>query len=150
MLHIWLNTLTYEHGGALFWWWALGPGPLPPKSGAEKTTWGRRWWWGKSADNCGRQAHNWYPSRRYTEHALVRTKCRNKDKASQKLQVSDQQKESLNIEWRQHVFVCEDLNPLLYTLLKYMKKSFSDIRTCCFTRIGKILQKLRSRPLANC
>jgi len=31
-----------------------------------------------------------------------------------------------NIEGKQHVFVCEDLIPPMYKLLKFMKKSCSD------------------------
>jgi len=35
MQYIWLNTRTWW--GGPFWWKTLGPGPLPPKSGADTT-----------------------------------------------------------------------------------------------------------------
>ena len=47
-------------------------------------------------------------------------------------------RELKNIEGRQHVFVCEDLTPLRYKLLKYMQKSCSDTFTSCYTRNGNI------------
>ena len=49
-----------------------------------------------------------------------------------------------NIEGRQHVFVCEDLTPLRYKLLKYMQKSCSDTLTSCYTRNGNIKAKLKT------
>ena len=49
-----------------------------------------------------------------------------------------------NIEGRQHVFVCEDLTPLRYKLLKYMQKSCSDTFTSCYTRNGNIKAKLKT------
>ena len=49
-----------------------------------------------------------------------------------------------NIEGRQHVFVCEDLTPLRYKLLKYMQKSCSDKFTSCYTRNGNIKAKLNT------
>jgi len=43
-----------------------------------------------------------------------------------------------NTEGRQHVFVCEDLTPLRYKLLKYMQKSCSDTDTftSCYSRMA--------------
>jgi len=49
-----------------------------------------------------------------------------------------------NIEGRQHVFVCEDLTPLRYKLLKYMQKSCSDRFTSCYTLNGNIKAKLKT------
>ena len=49
-----------------------------------------------------------------------------------------------NIEGRQHVFVCEDLTPLRYKLLKYMQKSCSDTFSSCYTRNGNIKAKLKT------
>jgi len=49
-----------------------------------------------------------------------------------------------NIEGRQHVFVCEDLTPLRYKLLKYMQKSCSDTFTSCYTRNVNIKAKLKT------
>ena len=49
-----------------------------------------------------------------------------------------------NIEVRQHVFVCEDLTPLRYKLLKYMQKSCSDTFTSCYTRNGNIKAKVKT------
>jgi len=48
------------------------------------------------------------------------------------------------IERRQHVFVCEDLTPLRYKLLKYTQKSCSDTFTSCYTRNGNIKAKLKT------
>ena len=53
-------------------------------------------------------------------------------------------RELINIEGRQHVFVCEDLTPLRYKLLKYMQKSCSDTFTSCYTRNGNIKAKLKA------
>ena len=53
-------------------------------------------------------------------------------------------RELKNIEGRQHVFVCEDLTPLRYKLLKYMQKSCSDTFTSCYTRNGNIKAKLKA------
>ena len=53
-------------------------------------------------------------------------------------------RELKNIEGRQHVFVCEDLTPLRYRLLKYMQKSCSDTFTSCYTRNGNIKAKLKT------
>jgi len=47
-----------------------------------------------------------------------------------------------NIEGSLHVFVCEDLTPLRYMLLKYMQKSCSDTFTSCYTRNGNIKANL--------
>jgi len=52
-----------------------------------------------------------------------------------------------NIDVRQHVFVCEDLTPLRYKLLRYMQKSCYDTFTSCYTRNGNI--KLSSKHLKN-
>ena len=49
-----------------------------------------------------------------------------------------------NIEGRQHIFVCEDLTPLQYKLLKYMQKSCSDTFTSCYTQNGNIKAKLKT------
>jgi len=49
-----------------------------------------------------------------------------------------------NIEGRVHVFVCVDLTPLRYKLLKYMQKSFSDTFTSCYTRNINIKAKLKT------
>jgi len=49
-----------------------------------------------------------------------------------------------NIEGRQHAFVCEDLTPLQYKLLKYMRKSCSDTFISCYTRNGNIKAKLKT------
>jgi len=49
-----------------------------------------------------------------------------------------------NIEGRQHVFVCEDLTPLRYKLLKYMQKSCSDTFISCYTRNGNKKAKLKT------
>jgi len=49
-----------------------------------------------------------------------------------------------NIEGREHVFVCEDLTPLRYKLLKYMQKSCSDTLISCYTRHGNIKAKLKT------
>jgi len=53
-------------------------------------------------------------------------------------------RELKNIEGRQHVFVCEDLTPLRYKLLKYMQKSCSHTFTSCYTRNGNIKAKLNT------
>jgi len=53
-------------------------------------------------------------------------------------------RELKNIEGRQHVFVCEDLTPLRYKLLKYMQKSCSDTFTSCYARNGHIKAKLKT------
>ena len=53
-------------------------------------------------------------------------------------------RELKNIEGRQHVFVCEDLTPLRYKLLKYMQKSCSDTFTSCYTRNDNIKAKLKT------
>ena len=53
-------------------------------------------------------------------------------------------RELKNIEGRQHVFVCEDLTPLRYKLLKYMQKSCSHTFTSCYTRNGNIKAKLKT------
>jgi len=53
-------------------------------------------------------------------------------------------RELKNIEGRQHVFVCEDLTPLRYKLLKYMQKSCSDTFITCYTRNGNIKAKLKT------
>ena len=54
-------------------------------------------------------------------------------------------RELKNIEGRHHhVFVCEDLTPLRYKLLKYMQKSCSDTFTSCSTRNGNIKAKLKT------
>ena len=53
-------------------------------------------------------------------------------------------RELKNIEGRQHFFVCEDLTPLQYKLLKYMQKSCSDTFTSCYTRNGNIKAKLKT------
>ena len=53
-------------------------------------------------------------------------------------------RELRNIEGRQHVFVCEDLTPLRYKLLKYMQKSCSHTFTTCYTRNGNIKAKLKT------
>jgi len=53
-------------------------------------------------------------------------------------------RELKNIEGRQHVFVCEDLIPLQYRLVKYMQKSCSDTFTSCYTRNGNIKAKLKT------
>ena len=53
-------------------------------------------------------------------------------------------RELKNIEGRQRVFVCEDLTPLRYKLLKYMQKSCSDTFTSCYTRNGNIKAKLKT------
>jgi len=53
-------------------------------------------------------------------------------------------RELKNIEGRAHVFVCEDLTPLHYKLLKYMKKSCSDTFTSCYTLNGNIKAKLKT------
>ena len=45
---------------------------------------------------------------------------------------------------RQHVFICEDLGPLRYKLLKYMQKSCSDTFTSCYTENGNIKAKLKT------
>ena len=47
-------------------------------------------------------------------------------------------RELKNIEGRQHVFICEDLTPLRYKLLKYMQKSCSDTFTSCYTQNDNI------------
>ena len=52
-------------------------------------------------------------------------------------------RELKNIEGRQHVFICEDLTPLRYKLLKYMQKSCSDTFTACYTRHANIKAKLK-------
>ena len=49
-----------------------------------------------------------------------------------------------SIEGRQPVFVCEDLTPLRYKLLKYMQKSCSDTFISCYTRNGNIKAKLKT------
>ena len=49
-----------------------------------------------------------------------------------------------NIEGRQHVFVCEDLTPLRYKLLKHMKTSCFDTFTSCYTRKGNIKATLKT------
>jgi len=49
-----------------------------------------------------------------------------------------------NIEGRQHVFICEDLTPVQYKLLKYMQKSCSDTFIFCYTRNGNIKAKLKT------
>jgi len=54
------------------------------------------------------------------------------------------QRELKNIEGRQHIFVCEDLIPLMYKLLKYMQKFCSDTFTSCYTRNGNIKAKLKT------
>jgi len=43
-----------------------------------------------------------------------------------------------NTNGRQHFFVCEDLTPLQYKLLKYVQKSCSDTFISCYTRNGNI------------
>ena len=53
-------------------------------------------------------------------------------------------RELKNIEGRQHVFVCEDLTPLRYKLLKYMQKSCSDTFASCYTRNGNIKANLKT------
>jgi len=53
-------------------------------------------------------------------------------------------RELKNIEERQHVFVCEDLTPLRYKLLKHMQKSCSDTFTSSYTRNGNIKSKLKT------
>ena len=53
-------------------------------------------------------------------------------------------RELKNIEGRQHVFVCEDLTPLRYKLLKYMQKSCSDTFTSCYTRNSNMKAKLKT------
>ena len=53
-------------------------------------------------------------------------------------------RELKNIEGRQHVFVCEDLTPLRYKLLKYTQKSCSHTFTSCYTRNGNIKAKLKT------
>jgi len=50
---------------------------------------------------------------------------------------------SINIEGRQPVFICEDLTPLRYKLLKYMQKFCSDMFISCYTRNGNIKAKLK-------
>jgi len=49
-----------------------------------------------------------------------------------------------NIERRQHVFICEDLTPLRYKLLKYMQISYSDTFISCYTWNGNIKAKLKT------
>jgi len=49
-----------------------------------------------------------------------------------------------DIEGRQHVFVCVNLAPLRYKLLKYMQKSCSDTLTSCYARNGNIKAKLKT------
>ena len=53
-------------------------------------------------------------------------------------------RELKNIEGRQHVFVCENLTPLRYKLLKYMQKFCSDTFTSCYTRNGNIKAKFKT------
>jgi len=53
-------------------------------------------------------------------------------------------RELKNIEGRQHVFVCEDLTPLRYKLLKYMQKSCSDTFTYRYTQNCNIKAKLKT------
>ena len=45
---------------------------------------------------------------------------------------------------KEDVFVCEDLTPLRYKLLKYMQKSCSDTLTSCYTRNGNIKAILKT------
>jgi len=53
-------------------------------------------------------------------------------------------RELKHIEGRQHVFVCEDLTPLRYKLLKYMQESCSDTFTSCYPRNGNMKAKLKT------
>jgi len=53
-------------------------------------------------------------------------------------------RELKNVEGREHVFICEDLTPLRYKLLKYMQKSCSVTFTSCYTRNDYIEAKLKT------
>jgi len=53
-------------------------------------------------------------------------------------------RELKHIEGRQHVFVCEDLTPLRYKLLKYMQKSCSDTFISCYTRKRNVTANLKT------
>ena len=53
-------------------------------------------------------------------------------------------RELKHIEGRQYVFVCEDLTPLRYKILKYTQKPCADTFTSCYTRNGNIIAKLKT------